>query len=78
MDGFDPEQRIDIRGVVRAHGARQLAIARLAAPADWQGELRHALAEQRRPRGPFSSSSDLRLFLESFAIFFTATMMFLL
>lgn len=78
MDRLDPDERIDIRGRVRAHGVRQVAIARLAAPSDWQGELRAALAAQRRPRSIFDGGSDLRLFLESFAIFFTATMMFLL
>ncbi|APW74217.1 hypothetical protein C3E99_09415 [Sphingopyxis sp. MG] len=75
---MDSGQRIDIRGRVRAHCVRQVAIVRLAAPSDWQGELRAALAAQRRPRSMFDSGSDLRLFLESFAIFFTATMMFLL
>jgi len=78
MDGLDPEERVDIRGMVRAHGARQLAIARLSAPADWAGELRRKLAEERTPEPMFVSSSDIRLFAESFAIFFTATMMFLL
>jgi len=79
MTGFDSDERVDIRGRIRAHGARQLTIARMNAPADWQGALRGAIAEQRRPpRSPLASGSDLRLFLESFAIFFTATMMFLL
>ncbi len=78
MDRLDPDLRIDIRGRVRDHGARQLAIARLSAPQDWQGALRRALAEERRPRPMFASSSDVRLFLESFAVFFTATMMFLI
>lgn len=59
------------------HSARQLTIARLSAPADWQGELRQALAAHREPVSIFSGS-DLRLFLESFAVFFTATMMFLI
>jgi hypothetical protein len=80
MDRLDPDLRIDIRGRLRDHGARQLVIARLNAPADWQGALRRALAEDRRPqpRSPFANGNDLRLFLESFAVFFTATMMFLL
>ena len=73
---MDPEH-IDIRGIVRAHGARQLTIARLSAPEDWQGELRAALAAHREPATIFSNN-DFRLFLQSFAIFFTATMMFLL
>ncbi|MGQ3101352.1 MAG: hypothetical protein CVT78_03360 [Alphaproteobacteria bacterium HGW-Alphaproteobacteria-17] len=68
---------IDIRGRIRAHTARQLTIARLGAPDDWQAELRHALAAHREPATIFAGS-DLRLFLQSFAVFFTATMMFLI
>lgn len=68
---------IDIRRRIQMHSARQLTIARLSAPADWQGELRQALAAHREPVSIFSGS-DLRLFLESFAVFFTATMMFLI
>lgn len=68
---------IDIRRRIQAHGARQLTIARLSAPADWQGELRQALAGHREPVSIFAGS-DLRLFLQSFAVFFTATMMFLI
>lgn len=75
---MDSDDHIDIRRRLRAHGARQLTLARLSAPDDWQGELRGALAEQRRRPSPFSHGSDIRLFAESFAIFFTATMMFLL
>lgn len=71
------DDQIDIRGRVRDHGKRQLVIARLSAPADWQGELRAALAAHREPVTIFSTN-DFRLFLQSFAIFFTATMMFLL
>lgn len=74
---MDPDNHVDIRRLVRAHGARQLTIARLNAPADWQGELRSALAAHREPVTIFSNN-DFRLFLQSFAIFFTATMMFLL
>jgi hypothetical protein len=74
---MDSDDHIDIRRLVRAHGARQLTIARLNAPADWQGELRSALAAHREPVTIFSNN-DFRLFLQSFAIFFTATMMFLL
>ncbi|MGB3845496.1 MAG: hypothetical protein WA940_06485 [Sphingopyxis sp.] len=77
MDAFDPEIRIDIRDRVRAHGARQVAIARLNAPADWEGALRHAIAQHREPVTIFHGS-DLRLFMQSFLIFFTATMMFLI
>ena len=68
---------IDIRRRIQAHGARQMTIARLRAPADWQGELRQALAAHREPMTIFACS-DLRLFLQSFAVFFTATMMFLI
>ena len=74
---MDSDDHIDIRARVRAHGARQLAIARLNAPADWQGELRMALAAHREPVTIWSNN-DFRLFLQSFAIFFTATMMFLI
>lgn len=74
---MDSDDHIDIRGRIRAHGARQLVIARLNAPADWQGELRTALAAHREPATIFAGS-DLRLFLQSFAVFFTAAMMFLL
>lgn len=68
---------IDIRRRIQAHGARQMTIARLRAPADWQGELRQALAAHREPMTIFAAS-DLRLFLQSFAVFFTATMVFLI
>ncbi len=68
---------IDIRRRIQAHRARHLTIARLSAPADWQGELRQALAAHREPVTIFAGS-DLRLFLQSFAVFFTATMMFLI
>lgn len=74
MDSNDP---IDIRGRIRAHSARQLTIARLNAPEDWQAELRAAIAAHREPVTIFSGS-DLRLFLQSFATFFTAAMMFLI
>ncbi|SKB46320.1 hypothetical protein [Sphingopyxis flava] len=78
MDRLDPDLRIDIRGRVRDHGARQLAIARLRAPSDWEGSLRRAIAAERSARPLLMSSRDVRLFLESFALFFTATIMFLL
>jgi hypothetical protein len=74
---MDSKDHIDIRMRVRDYGARRLVIARLSAPADWQGELRTALAAHRRPETIFSNN-DFRLFLQSFAIFFTATMMFLI
>lgn len=72
---MDSSEHIDIRGRVRDHGARRLVIARLNAPVDWQRELRAAIAAHREPATIFSNN-DLRLFLQSFAIFFTATMMF--
>lgn len=74
---MDSDDHIDIRTRVREYGARRLVIARLSAPVDWQGELRTALAAHREPVTIFSDN-DFRLFLQSFAIFFTATMMFLL
>jgi hypothetical protein len=75
---MDSDDHIDIRGRIRAHGSRQLTIARLSAPADWEGELRRALAAQREERSFWSQGGDVRLFLQSFAIFFTAAMMFLI
>lgn len=74
---MDPDDHIDIRERVRAHGARRLAIVRLNAPEDWQHELRTAIAAHREPVTIFSGN-DFRLFLQSFAIFFTAAMMFLI
>lgn len=74
---MDSKHHIDIRTRVREYGSRRLVIARLSAPADWQGELRTALAAHRGPVTIFSNN-DFRLFLQSFAIFFTATMMFLI
>ena len=75
---MDSDGQIDIRERLRAHGARQLAIARLSAPDDWQGELRDTLRGQRALPSPWARGSDTRLFVESFAICFVATMMFLL
>lgn len=77
MNHIDPDLRIDIRDRLRAHGRRQLVIARMRAPADWEGALRRELAQHRRPQ-PIFGATDLKLFLQSFAIFFTATMMFLI
>lgn len=75
---MESQEHIDIRERVRAHGARQLTLARLSAPEDWQGELRVALQTQRSLPSPWARGSDVRLFVESFAIFFTAAMIFLL
>jgi hypothetical protein len=47
---MDSDEHIDIRERIRAYGARQLVLARLSAPEDWQGELRGALAAQSVPR----------------------------
>lgn len=77
MDSLDNAARVDIRDRIRAHAARQLVIARLKAPEDWQGALRQALAEQHRPQPLLFGGSDLKLFLQSFATFFTALMVFL-
>ena len=74
---MDSNDHVDIRGRIRAHGARQLTIARMNAPADWQDELRRALAGHRES-ATILSNNDLRLFLQSFAIFFTATMLFVM
>ncbi|GAO78746.1 MULTISPECIES: hypothetical protein [unclassified Sphingopyxis] len=74
---MDSDNHINIRTRVREYGARRLVIARLNAPADWQSELRTALAAHREPATIFSNN-DFRLFLQSFAIFFTAAMMFLI
>ena len=73
---MDSNDHIDIRGRIREHGARRLVIARLSAPVDWQGELRTALAAHREPVTIFSNN-DFRLFVQSFAVFFTAMMIFL-
>lgn len=74
---MNSNDHLDIRTRVREYGARRLVIARLSAPADWESELRAALAAHREPATIFSGN-DFRLFLQSFAIFFTAAMMFLL
>lgn len=74
---MDSDDHVDIRKRIKAHGARQVVIARMIAPANWEGELRRAIAVHRKPVTIFSNN-DLRLFLQSFAIFFTATVMFLI
>jgi hypothetical protein len=75
---MDSGRQIDIRERLRAHAARQVTIARLNAPEDWQGELVSALRAGRAVPSFWSRDGDMRLFLESFAIFFVATMMFLI
>lgn len=77
MDDFDPELRIDIRDRIRDHGSRRVAIARLSAPVDWEGALRQAIAQHREPVTIFKGS-DLKLFVQSFLVCFTATMVFLM
>ena len=47
-------------------------------PDDWQAELRAMLQAERVATPVLARGSDARLFLESFAIFFVATMMFLI
>lgn len=75
---MDAEDQIDIRGRLRAHSARQLRIAQLNMPDNWQAELRGMLQAERVAPPLLARGSDMRLFLESFAIFFVATMMFLI
>ncbi|KTE22189.1 hypothetical protein ATE67_06140 [Sphingopyxis sp. H050] len=75
---MDAEDQIDIRHRLRAHAARQLTIARMNAPDDWRAELRAMLQAERVAKPLLARGSDMRLFAESFAIFFVATMMFLI
>ena len=75
---MDAEDQIDIRERLRAYSARQLRIAQLNMPDDWQAELRVMLHAERVAPPLLARGSDMRLFLESFAIFFVATMMFLI
>lgn len=68
---------IDIRQRLRDHHLRELKVAALGAPADWQSALREALAREyvKPPIG--LSPRDVKLFLQSFLIFFTTLMVFL-
>lgn len=75
---MESHENPDIRERIRAHGARQLVIARMSAPADWEGELRRALVSERAATARPWGSKDAWLFAQSFAIFFTAAMMFLM
>lgn len=80
MDSLDTrafDQPIDIRARLRANQQRSVHVARLSAPVDWQAELREAIASTRLPRPLLFSRADARQFLQSFAIFFTAAMVFL-
>lgn len=80
MDSADTiaiDHRIDIRGRLRAGQQRRAHLARLSRPADWQDQLREAIADTRGPRPLWFSRADARQFIHSFAIFFTAAMVFL-
>ena len=76
MIDIDSES-VNIRQRLREHHLRQLKVAALAAPADWQSALRDALAAERKPEALVVSAADLKLFLQSFAVFFTTLMVFL-
>lgn len=76
MDETSPTT-VNIRQRVRDHHMRQLKVAALAAPADWQSALRAALQAERGPTPPIISTRDVKLFVQSFLIFFTALMVFL-
>lgn len=73
----DEEVPINIRQRLRDHHLRQLKVAALGAPADWQSALRQALTAERQPQPLWLSARDLKLFLQSFLIFFTTLMVFL-
>lgn len=68
---------VNIRQRVREHHLRQLKVAALAAPADWQAALRAALIAERKPAPVIVSMRDVKLFLQSFGIFFVTLMVFL-
>jgi hypothetical protein len=68
---------VDIRQRLREHHLRQLKVAALSAPVDWQSALRDALATERKAQPMFISMRDVKLFLQSFLIFFTTLMVFL-
>jgi hypothetical protein len=78
MEKFETDIRVDIRNRLRSHAARKLVIARMQAPRDWESALRYELAQHRAPQPLIVGSSDFKLFLQSFLIFFTAAMMFLI
>jgi hypothetical protein len=70
-------EAVNIRQRVREHHLRQIKVAALAAPADWQSALRAALVAERKPAPLIVSTADLKLFLQSFAVFFVTLMVFL-
>jgi hypothetical protein len=73
----DPNEPTDIRQRLRDHHLRQLKIAALGAPADWQSALREALTAERKASEPLISFRDIKLFVQSFVIFFVSLMVFL-
>ena len=73
----DEIDTVDIRQRLREHHLRQLKIAALGAPADWQLALREALATERKPQPLWFSARDVKLFLQSFIIFFVGLMVYL-
>lgn len=73
----DELEYTDIRKRLREHHLRQLKVAALGAPADWQTALREALTAERKPQPLWLSARDAKLFLQSFLIFFTSLMVFL-
>jgi hypothetical protein len=73
----DNQDSVDIRQRLRDHHLRQLKIAALGAPADWQLALREALVAERKPQPLWISGRDVKLFLQSFLIFFITLMVFL-
>jgi hypothetical protein len=74
---YTDSDTVNIRQRVRDHHLRQLKVAALAAPADWQSALRDALVAERKPAPLIVSSADVKLFLQSFCIFFVTLMVFL-
>jgi hypothetical protein len=68
---------VNIRQRVRDHHMRQLKVAALSAPADWQSALRAALQAERGPTPPIITARDVKLFVQSFLMFFTTLMVFL-
>ncbi|WP_260583294.1 hypothetical protein [Sphingopyxis sp. PET50] len=68
MNEFDPELRIDIRGRLKAHGRRQLVIARMSAlgrlggrtaPCDRPAPAAAADVRRDRPEAVFAELRDL-------------------
>jgi hypothetical protein len=76
MNDIDMDH-IDIRQRLREHHLRQLKVAALGAPVDWQKALQEALIAERKPQPLWISGRDVKLFLQSFLIFFTTLMVFL-